>query len=697
MPKRIGTEPDYNFVRHGSFGKFQSANTLPLYHLSTTLRYDEIDKLTYAGNLKPDPNKINFEMLMQRDLDLDRVRDKLVPYIEGRSGVSSASGSMAEPIFFPPLIVAVVPVVGEQMQEYLDERKYNPIDDDRFAMEWGDSIQFEFFRSSGKENSLDELETDGNGIVGYDREPVSLKLKLSGLHNKGVRMVVIDGQHRLAAIDVALKRQGGEERLKNLSIPVCIVVSPWSYQTSKFSSRSYPAYEVYRKLFVDVNSTMEVVSGHFNVLLRDHDVGGLICRSFCDYVLDKHGLEGLALIEWNTKSSKEANRVIRPWSVANVKVLDLSLKKSFGLSKRTREFRALVNAELIDNTLDGIQEDGEERESIKYDRFDLEQSEQLRTTIKDRAAPLLESLIFGLKGNLIRKEIFYSRLQWIDKEASKDTSEAVYWTRVKEHILSYKILAEDDKEGATLLRKFKDFVELDVEERSSRIFQYAIFQRALIEAWATVIEFSLTQGIELAAATQGVVDAWNEFLGEKAAPLSATKTYMQYLVFDGINIDPKERTRKALADLLVGVFANDSVREKFFDTVNVHGDERESISRRLADDAVKSLGEYLGFFKDAREKRLRMGEYSVDSRIEDDLRERLRAAKSKLDEDYTKLKKGSISRDEISIEFESLIVSIAKKETANAAQELSKTFNYDYELVELESEEEKEDDSAGIS
>lgn len=696
MTHKKAQQSTYTFKRYGSFGTFNVEGSLPLYYLMTTINALEIGKLSYAGELRPDPNKIDFEMLMQRDLDEDRVRKELLPYIEGSTGLPAEPDGLSPPVFFPPLIGAVVPAEADTMLPYFEAPVRVENDDtQRHAIKWGNEFELEFFVSDNPDQYSRSLPAfnlaDDQPLL--DSEPVLLSAVLAERHLKGVKIVIIDGQHRLNAIDQALKRPGGRERLGSLSIPLCIVLSPFSYEDSSKASAAYPAYEVYRKLFVDVNTTMQNVSGHFAVLLRDHDAGGIIARALCDSILTDHGLEGLALVEWNTKSAKESSRVIRPWSVANVKVLDMSLEKSFGIARRNGEFRSIIDADSIDSELAELSEEEDLMLApIPFRGFSLAQSELLKKRARDVTAPLLENLILGLDGYRVRKEVFLKHLGKIDGRVSETTSEAQAWAQVKDHILNFRFIPDDDASAMKLLRVFSETVKSEIEERSAVIFQYAVFQRGLIEAWARMIRIGLNIGVSPQQATIACVSLWNVLLGEKATVLSPEREYMQGLVFDGTSIEPKDRTRLAVSYLLVGVLAAAEKREAFLRSCDILGECSEKHSKKLEDEAIKALGNYLSLFREVRAKRLRAGEFTVDRRIDVKRRDELRQAKARLDDDYALLKAGRIQRSEVSRDFDEMVDKLAAKDTARAAQELSEKFGYDHELLEIEVPEDMNDD-----
>uniref|UniRef100_UPI001F386A96 hypothetical protein n=1 Tax=Serratia marcescens TaxID=615 RepID=UPI001F386A96 len=88
--------------------------------------------------------------------------------------------------------------------------------------------------------------------------------------------------------------------------------------------------EVLRNLFVDINSTVEIVSGHFLTLLSDRTLGSIICMEFCKKILSERQEYGLGLIEWNTKKHKESLEISRDYTITSIGVINNILEDCFG-------------------------------------------------------------------------------------------------------------------------------------------------------------------------------------------------------------------------------------------------------------------------------------------------------------------------------------------------------------------------------
>jgi len=93
-------EQIYNFKRLGNYGVFQTGGSFPVEYLLTTFSAAELSKLTLARELYPD--KLSFELLMQRELDEQRVFKEMEPYLNPNPNQVSPSELSQRVVYFPP-------------------------------------------------------------------------------------------------------------------------------------------------------------------------------------------------------------------------------------------------------------------------------------------------------------------------------------------------------------------------------------------------------------------------------------------------------------------------------------------------------------------------------------------------------------------------------------------------------------------
>ena len=163
---------------YGSFGEFsigEEANTIKAKYLLTKIKpgNDGTWECQLASQMRPwrevfNVEELDFDELLQRDLDDSRVAHDLIPYLIGESG------SRAK--FFPPILAVIVPrkQTGSGIEELYPARKVR----DESVENFGDLFDFE--------------------QVKWDSEPTPLG-KLSYNMQRSA-FIIVDGQHRAMAV-----------------------------------------------------------------------------------------------------------------------------------------------------------------------------------------------------------------------------------------------------------------------------------------------------------------------------------------------------------------------------------------------------------------------------------------------------------------------------------------------------------------
>lgn len=221
---------------------------------------------------------MDFNQLLQRDLDDHRVATELVNYVltAGRTG----------PAFFPPIVAAVLPFNGNDPRKtFPDATTVEPTDAVGHwrGMQFGSAFQFE--------RLLDDQ--------GGDFE---IKVGRLSWNPEETKLVVIDGQHRamaLLAIDRTINNSWSEsgEKYKYFYEPVIQEILKGKSEADRqalLQSLEFPVTLVWfpdenkeggdhhgaaRKLFVDVNQNARKPSESRILLLSDADLIGIFTRS----------------------------------------------------------------------------------------------------------------------------------------------------------------------------------------------------------------------------------------------------------------------------------------------------------------------------------------------------------------------------------------------------------------------------------
>ena len=115
MPRPNLPHATYNQNFNGFFGHFGTEANAQIYFLQTGIRPSDLDKIALISEI-PGSEKWNVRDLFQREVDIKRVLNNILPYLQDARRVK----------FFNPLTLTILPI---------DEETYNPLTDISFINE----------------------------------------------------------------------------------------------------------------------------------------------------------------------------------------------------------------------------------------------------------------------------------------------------------------------------------------------------------------------------------------------------------------------------------------------------------------------------------------------------------------------------------------------------------------------------------
>jgi len=224
---------------------------------------------------------LEFDEIMQRDIDDARVSSELVPYLLDRKSHDLVK-------LFPPIIVVVLPV---KPYENKPDDLYPTVTTNIEKTPEGHEAQI--LRSGVKGQEIFEFVQPLVNEKLYEHDLVRLRLNT----NKS-RLVIVDGQHRamaLLAVYRNLKQDWNDAmkapykdyyeewtpnyirkfELKNISLPVMFCTFP---QLDSNFEGEYNVKKAARSIFLTLNKTARQVSSSRNKLLDDNDLIALFLR-----------------------------------------------------------------------------------------------------------------------------------------------------------------------------------------------------------------------------------------------------------------------------------------------------------------------------------------------------------------------------------------------------------------------------------
>ncbi|MGW4180520.1 hypothetical protein ACWEK2_00015 [Streptomyces albidoflavus] len=270
---------------------------------------------------------LDFNQLLQRDLDDHRVATSLIPYLLQ----PRATG----PAFFPPIVAVLLPFKNKQPSHFPDFEKSEDVHDE--GLDWrqwqaGDSFQV-------------RRVTDEFGNIH------SVNLAQLRWNDAKAKIVVLDGQHRamaLLAVDRTQSRTwqdndgskyrsfyerqvkqylkefdaNGSLDLSKVEVPVTVCWFP-----EKVGEDGHP-HEAARKLFVDVNKEARPPSESRIILLSDAELVNVLTRSLLGALRSDKNEKLLPLyaVEYDNPDI-DSSRPAR-WSVlTNINLLKMAVNR----------------------------------------------------------------------------------------------------------------------------------------------------------------------------------------------------------------------------------------------------------------------------------------------------------------------------------------------------------------------------------
>jgi hypothetical protein len=189
-----GEKQEYNQRLRGLFGEFGAGSDTKVCYLQTGIKSADLDKITLVGDL-PGSEKWPVQDLFQREVDGLRVEHKIIPYIEDTDRVK----------FFPPLTLTILPVHDDGAKlltqlAHVPEREITLDGRTWVSYEIPGRYRFRFIKGQ-----------PFNGLVEWS--------------DSRVKVVAIDGQHRLSALKRIVRRPGGDaDRIGLLEWTIPVVI-----------------------------------------------------------------------------------------------------------------------------------------------------------------------------------------------------------------------------------------------------------------------------------------------------------------------------------------------------------------------------------------------------------------------------------------------------------------------------------------
>ena len=323
---KLKKETALNLTLEGSVGSFNvgkgrsGQNSLEVKYFLTHVGLDFSSGSNDAvlSHLAPvreifDFAQLDFDEIMQRDIDDSRVSGELIPYL-----LDSKSSDLIK--LFPPIIVVVLPLQELSPRpaglypKVEKEEIASPEDQHKTLVLRAGSIGQEVFQ-------FEQPIVDGT-LIHHD-------LVRFKLNTHKTRLVIVDGQHRamaLLALYRNLKDEWSDEKrapfkeyyaewtpkyiqefdLKEINLPVMFCTFP---QLCKDYNGEFDLKKASRTIFLTLNKTARKVSSSRNILLDDNDLIALFLRRCLSEIKQKDNRSPHSLRIFNVELDQFEDRL----------------------------------------------------------------------------------------------------------------------------------------------------------------------------------------------------------------------------------------------------------------------------------------------------------------------------------------------------------------------------------------------------
>ena len=326
MALSLKFESALNLTLKGSVGSFKvgtgraGQNSLEVRYFLTHVGLDfstgsNEAVLNYMAPVRElfDFEQLDFDELMQRDIDDARVSSELIPYL-----LDSKSADLIK--LFPPIVVIVLPV---REDENRPAALYPQVLEETRPPENGGYEKY-ILRSGAVGKEVFQFEQP---IV--EGERVAHDLVVFRLNTHKTKLVIVDGQHRamaLLALYRNLKDQWSDARrapfreyyaewtrnyiqqfqLGEINLPVMFCTFP---DLAEGYEGDFDLKKAARQIFLTLNKTARKVSNSRNTLLDDNDLVAYLLRRTLSEIKRKDSLSSHALRIFNVELDQIEDRM----------------------------------------------------------------------------------------------------------------------------------------------------------------------------------------------------------------------------------------------------------------------------------------------------------------------------------------------------------------------------------------------------
>ncbi|EPH6782679.1 hypothetical protein ACS0KF_001356 [Vibrio vulnificus] len=606
--------PDFDSQISGILGSFHTSASYDVNYILTTLNHKELKKLEVAASAFKF-EQVNFDEMIQRDIDFNRVNDDIVRgYLESGEGKA---------LFFPPLIVSVVGFNDDKSpkRKYIETREC--IDEEKkvrvFKKRWDKHFEIEV---PVVRQGHDIYRSEKNGEIRIYKNRTVLNYD-----SELVKLVVIDGQHRFKAIEKYLEKNTDEG--KYLNVPVCVCFSPKAVE----NNGTEDILDTLRNMFVTINNKGKQVSGHYLDLLNDKSLSSFTVRELSnrwknssDDVLKSK----LHFIEWNQRQDSKARRVNRPYSITTVSMLCETFRQSIFLNDKNNAFlHSILRTAEYKKELESA---GDSIHDIYESQYTFDQQGILYNQIKNSLIEPIEILL--TKPTVYKRKIdsYYRAVDWLldKKESGNEKGISSYLSVLSD----FRDVDKKIHQEETVLVSSKFNSRIDSSEHLEN-YSRLVFNQAYFRLWSAILDSDKLFVDDITEFTYKYIEALEEVcFSEEQRLFSKDREYNQLTLYKANKPNTTNFGKDCWFNLLAMSLLNSKskkILESYITKKENHGSALLSLNNILesaAYDFIDKLDEEI--VKDSL-KNWRMKEFPISFKNELEVLDKRGSSESKIE------------------------------------------------------------------
>ena len=349
----------YNAKINGFYGELGSDDANQVVFLQTAITPDELDMISLIGDI-PGSRKWSVRDLFQRDVDVKRVEDGLIPYFKDESKVK----------FFNPITLTMLMMDGDEIIRDLPPMTIKPNVEDGNSNRRYNMVEAKgFFRF--------KIPLNRSGDPSYYQSSLEW-------NSRKVKIVAIDGQHRLTALKL-YKEDNPRQDFQNWSIPAVL------FSVKQGATTNTSLLDIIRSIFIYINTEAKTPSRARQILLSDESINCICTQEILEYshqndVSDETDNQKMPLLFYDWRGEqKGSNDVPAPAAVKNIVEIHDWLKFYILGEDFTPEQREALDIDVTDELADIFQDNKISHEAVKSIR------ERFNTDARDGLMYLLQN------------------------------------------------------------------------------------------------------------------------------------------------------------------------------------------------------------------------------------------------------------------------------------------------------------------